>query len=159
MWQVATKMKTQKSSKHPFLDYFLSLHTLFSLLGLSCSMCVRRRSWTDLLKTHTLHKLQLCSPLVADSQVSSKWLPLLAVSPLSPTCWTSLPTSHFSLVTLPALSTLLIPPLTQPFCWQQQCVFLGDVLGNAAHFPASRKAADPQNCVWAETTQSQMSGW
>lgn len=71
------------------------------------AMCVRKRSWTN--SPCTLSKLQLGSHLAADSQVSSKWLPLLAVSPLSPTCWSSLPTSHFSLMTLPALSSLLVP--------------------------------------------------
>lgn len=39
------------------------------------------------------------------------------------------------------------------FAWELSWVMLST-------FPASRKAADPQeNCVWAETTQSQMSGW
>lgn len=96
MSQLATKRKIHKSSKHLSLDYFLSLHTVVQsawLVLFNLPMCVRKRSWIDL--PFTLSKPQLGSPLVV---VNSKWLPLLAVSPFSPTCWSSLP-SHFSLMT------------------------------------------------------------
>lgn len=62
-------------------------------------------------------------------------------------------------MTLPAISTLLIPPLMQPLCCQEQHVFLGVVLDNAAHFSAARKASCSQDYrVWAEIRQSQYLG-
>lgn len=90
---------TQIKQTSLFRFFFVIAYALQSAwpVLLDLATCVRQRSWTDL--PCTLSKLQLGSPRVADSQVSSKWLPLLAVSPLSPTCWYSVPTSHFSLMT------------------------------------------------------------
>lgn len=118
-------------------------------------MYIRKRRWIDL--PCTLSKLQLSSPLFADSQVSSKWLPLLAVSPFSPTCWSS--TSHFSLMNFQPSAPHLLLHSCSIFAGSWQCVCLGAVLDNAAHFPAPRKAADPQeNCVWAEPCRAKSLG-